>query len=139
MFLTICMATHVKLVQAIHSIAWGLSAIKSFSLYPYFDYRRTYCMGTVCFIPQVADACTGYPVTHYNLNIASSSDVNQSKMILGPYISNGASRIEIMLNSTDGISQNAHYHFRILAVNMIGRSISSGMEFCKSWIAVTFC
>ena len=83
-------------------------------------------------IPQAADACAGYPVTHYNLSIAGSSDVNQSKMMLGPYNANDASRIEIMLNSTDGISQNAHYHFQILAVNIIGSTTSSGMEFCKS-------
>ena len=76
-------------------------------------------------IPQPASACTGYPVTHYNLKIGRSA-VNPVLM-LGPYTANGASRIEIMLNSTDGISQNAHYHFQILAVNIIGSSTSSVM------------
>ena len=87
-------------------------------------------------IPQAADACAGYPVTHYNLSIARRSVVNQSKLMLGPYISNGASRIEIKLNSTDGICQNVQYHFQISAVNIIGSNISSGMEFCKSLIVV---
>ena len=82
-------------------------------------------------IPQAADVCAGYPVTHYNLNFGSS-DVNQSIFMLGPCTTNGASRLEIILNSTDGIHQNARYHFQISAVNIIGSSTSSGMEFCKS-------
>ena len=82
-------------------------------------------------IPQPASACTGYPVTQYNLNIGSS-DLNLTAMMLGPYTSNGASRVEIALNSSDGIHQNTHYHFQILAVNIIGSSISRGMEFCKT-------
>ena len=81
------------------------------------------------YIPQAADACAGYPVTHYNLSFGSS-DVNQS--MLGPCTKNGASRVKITLNSTDGILQNVRYHFQILAVNIIGSNTSSGMEFCKS-------
>ena len=80
---------------------------------------------------QAADACAGYPVTHYNLSFGHS-DVNQSKMMLGPYTLNGTSRIEITLKSSDGILQNTQYYFQISAVNKIGSSTSSGMEFCKS-------
>ena len=85
-------------------------------------------------IPQAADACTGYPVTHYNLSIWSG-DMNQSAMILGPYISTGltdASRTEITLNSSDGILQNVQYRFQILTVNIIGSNTLKGLEFCKS-------
>ena len=71
-------------------------------------------------------------MTHYNLSFARSSDVNQSILMLGPSSTNGASRIEATLNSTDGILQNARYHFQILAVNIVGTSTSNGMEFCKS-------
>ena len=91
-------------------------------------------MGTIynINIPQAADACAGYPVTHYNLSLTRRSDVNQTILMLGPYTSNGASRNEITLNSSDGILQNVQYHFQISAVNIIGSSTSSGMEFCKS-------
>ena len=88
-------------------------------------------------IPQGADACEGYPVTNYNLSITRSSDVNQSILMLGPSSTNGASQIEATLNSTDGILQNVRYHFQISAVNIIGSSTSSGMEFCKSRIVLT--
>ena len=80
---------------------------------------------------QPADACAGYPVTYYNLSIGSS-DTNQTAMMLGPYTPESASRVEITLNSSDGIHQNVRYHFQILAVNTIGSSTSSGMEFCKT-------
>jgi len=83
-------------------------------------------------IPQAADACAGYPVTHYNLSFTGSSDVNQSILMLGPSSTNGASRIEVTLNSSDGILQNDRYHFQISAVNIVGSSTSSEMEFCKS-------
>ena len=85
---------------------------------------------------QSADACAGYPVTHYNLSIVRSSDVNKSRMMLGPFMTaglTGASRVEITLNSSDGILQNVRYHFLILTANIIGTSTSSGMEFCKDW------
>ena len=81
--------------------------------------------------PQAADACAGYPVIHYNLSFGSSN-VNQSILTLGPYTSNGAPRVEETLNSSDGICQNVRYHFHILAVNIIGSSTSSDMEFCKN-------
>ena len=81
---------------------------------------------------QAADACARYPVTHYNLSLTRSSDVNQSILMVGPHTSNDASRIETTLNSSDGILQNVQYHFQISAVNIIGSSTSSGMEFCKS-------
>ena len=79
---------------------------------------------------QPANACAGYPVTYYNLSIGSS-DMNQTAVMLGPYVPENASRVEITLNSSDGIHQNVRYHFQILAVNIFGSSISSGMEFCK--------
>ena len=79
---------------------------------------------------QPADACAGYPVTYYNLSIGSSG-MNRTAVMLGPYAPGSASRVEIMLNSSDGIHQNVRYHFQILAVNIFGSSISSGMEFCK--------
>ena len=85
-------------------------------------------------IPQAADACAGYPVTHYNLSIWSG-DMNQSAMIIGPYISTGltgASRTKITLNSSDGILQNVQYCFQILTVNIIGSNTLKGLEFCKS-------
>ena len=84
-------------------------------------------------IPQAADACTGYPVTHYNLSIWSG-DMNQSALILGPYTTEltGALRIEITLNSSDGILQNVQYRFQILTVNIIGSNTLKGLEFCKS-------
>ena len=82
-------------------------------------------------IPQAADACAGYPVTHYNLSLTRRSVLNQSELMLRLYTSNGASRIVMTLNSSDGICQNAHYHFQISAVNIIGSSTSSGMELCK--------
>ena len=85
---------------------------------------------------QSADACAGYPVTYYNLSVVRSSDVNKSTMMLGPFMTaglTGASRVEITLNSSDGILQNVRYHFLILAANIIGSSTSSGMEFCKDW------
>ena len=96
-------------------------------------------MGTIynINIPQAADACEGYPVTHYNLTLTRSSDVNQSIFMLGPSRTNDASRVEITLNSTDDILQNVQYHFQISAVNIIGSSNSSGMEFCKSRIVLT--
>ena len=81
--------------------------------------------------PQAARACSAYPVTYYNLNIGSS-DVNQSAIVLGPYTSDGASPVEITLNSSDGIHQNARYTFQISAFNIIGSSNSSEMELCKS-------
>ena len=80
---------------------------------------------------QPAEACTGYPVTYYNLSIGSSG-MNQTAVMLGPYFPRIASRVEITLNSSDDIHQNVRYHFQILAVNTIGSSISSGMGFCKS-------
>ena len=76
-------------------------------------------------------------MTHYNLSLARSRDVNQSILMLEPSSTNDASRIEATLNSTDGILQNARYHFQILAVNIVGTSTSSGMEFCKSRIVRT--
>ena len=81
---------------------------------------------------QPADACAGYPVTYYNLSVARSSGMNQTAVMLGPYVPESASRVEITLNSSDDIHQNVQYHFQILAVNSFGSSISSGMEFCKS-------
>lgn len=87
-------------------------------------------------LSQAARACFAYPVTYYNLNIGSS-DVNQPAMVLGPYISDGASQIEITLKSSDGIHQNARYNFQIVAVNIIGSSNSNEMVFCKSWTVVT--
>ena len=96
-------------------------------------------MGTIynINIPQGADACEGYHITHYILSFAGSSDVNHSIFMLGPSSTNDASRIEITLNYTDGIHQNVQYHFQISAVNIIGSSTSSGMEFCKSRIVLT--
>ena len=82
---------------------------------------------TWCNVPQAADACAGYPVTHYNLSFARSSDVNQSILMLGPSSTNGASRIEATLNSTDGILQNVQYRFQISAVNIVGSSTSSSL------------
>ena len=79
---------------------------------------------------QPAEACAGYPVTHYNLSFGSSG-MNWTAVMLGPYVPESASRVEITLNSSDGIHQNVRYHFQILAVNIIGSSISSEMEFCK--------
>ena len=75
-------------------------------------------------------------MTHYNLTLTRSSDVNQSIFMLGPSRTNDASRVEITLNSTDDILQNVQYHFQISAVNIIGSSNSSGMEFCKSRIVL---
>ena len=75
-------------------------------------------------------------MTHYNLSLTRSRDVNQSILMLGPYASNSASRIEITLNSSDGILQNVQYHFQISAVNIVGSSTSSEMEFCKSRIVL---
>ena len=77
-------------------------------------------------------------MTHYNLSLTRSRDVNQSILMLGPYASNSASRVEITLNSSDGILQNDRYHFQISAVNIIGSSTSSEMEFCKSRIVLIF-
>ena len=79
---------------------------------------------------QHADTCAGYPVTYYNLSIGSSG-MNQTAVMLGPYFPENASRVEITLNSSDDIHQNVQYYFQILAVNIFGSSISSGMEFCK--------
>ena len=82
---------------------------------------------------QPARSCVGYPVTHYNLTIASSS-TNQPAMMLGPYLpseSTDVSKINIMLNSSDGIYQNAPYRFQVLAFNSVGKSVSPVMEFCK--------
>ena len=79
---------------------------------------------------QPADACAGYPVTYYNLSIGSSG-INENAVMLGPYFPENASSVEITLNSSDDIHQNVRYHFQILAVNIFGSSISSGMEFCK--------
>ena len=80
---------------------------------------------------QPAEACAGYPVTYYNLSIGSSG-MNQTAVMRGPYAPGSASRVEITLNSSDDIHQNVRYHFQILAVNIFGSGISSGMEFCKS-------
>ena len=80
---------------------------------------------------QPANACAGYPVTYYNLSVGSSG-INQTEVMLGPYFPENALRVEITLNSSDGIDQNVQYHFQILAVNIFGSSISSGMEFCKA-------
>ena len=85
---------------------------------------------------QPADACAGYPVTYYNLSIGSSG-MNWTAVMLGPYVPESASRVEITLNSSDGIHQNVRYHFQISAVNIFGSGISSGMEFCKGWIVPT--
>ena len=63
--------------------------------------------------------------------------MNWTAVMLGPYAPGSASRVEITLNSSDGIRQNVRYHFQISAVNTIGSSTSSEMEFCKSWIVVT--
>ena len=75
-------------------------------------------------------------MTYYDLNIGSSG-MNQTAVMLGPYVSENASRVEITLNSSDDIHQNVRYHFQILAVNTIGSSTSSEMEFCKSHIVLT--
>ena len=91
----------------------------------------SYTLNLVLYLPQAARACSEYPVTYYNLNIGRS-DVNQSAVVLGPYTSDGASQVEITLNSSDGIHQNARYKFQIIAVNVIGSSNSSEMEFCKT-------
>ena len=80
---------------------------------------------------QPADACAGYPVTHYNISIASSG-MNWTAVVLGPYVTESLSRVDITLNSSDDILQNVRYHFQILAVNNIGSSTSSEMELCKS-------
>ena len=85
---------------------------------------------------QPAEACAGYPVTYYNLTIGSSG-MNQTAVMLGPYVPESASRVEITLNSSDDIRQNVRYYFQILAVNTIGSSTSSEMEFCKSHIVLT--
>lgn len=90
----------------------------------------SHTLNLVLYLPQAARACSEYPVTYYNLNIGS--DVNQSAVVLGPYTSDGASQVEITLNSSDGIHQNARYKFQIIAVNTIGSSNSSEMEFCKT-------
>ena len=82
---------------------------------------------------QPADACAGYPVTHYNLSFRSSG-MNQSAVMLGPYAPESGSRVDITLNSSDGIYQNVRYHFQILAVNTIGSSTSREIEFCKNCI-----
>ena len=88
-------------------------------------------------IPQAVDACAEYPVTHYILNLTRRSVVNQSILMQGPSSINGASKIEMALNSTDDILQNVQYHFQISAVNIIGSSTSSEMEFCKSLTVLT--
>ena len=80
---------------------------------------------------QHAEACAGYPVTYYNLSIGSSG-MNQTAVMLGRYVPQKTSRVEITLNSSDGIHQNVRYHFQILAVNAIGSSTSREIEFCKS-------
>ena len=80
---------------------------------------------------QPAEACAGYPVTYYNLSIGSSG-INQTAVMLGTFVPENASRVEITLNSSDGIHQNLRYHFQLMAVNIIGSSASSGMEFCKT-------
>ena len=69
-------------------------------------------------------------MTYYNLSIGSSG-MNWTAVMRGPYAPGSASRVEITLNSSDGIHQNVRYHFQILSVNTIGSSTSSGMEFCK--------
>ena len=106
-----------------------------------FKWVYSSCLTRTHYCPQYwylqpADACAGYPVTYYNLSVARSSDVNQSTMMLGPFMTaglTGASRVEITLNSSDSIVQNVRYHFQILAANFIGSSTSSGTEFCKDW------
>ena len=85
-------------------------------------------------IPQAVDACAEYPVTHYILNLTRRSVVNQSILMQGPSSINGASKIEM---ATDDILQNVRYHFQISAVNIIGSSTSSEMEFCKSLTVLT--
>ena len=82
-------------------------------------------------IPQDVSTCAEYPVTHYNMSLTRSSDVNQSILMLGPYTSTGPSKVEITLNSTDGIRQNALYDFQISAVSIIGSNTSSEFKFCK--------
>ena len=104
-----------------------------------WSYKRTYYMGAIynIDIPQAVDACAEYPVTHYILNLTRRSVVNQSILMQGPSSINGASKIEMALNSTDDILQNVRYHFQISAVNIIGSSTSSEMEFCKSLTVLT--
>ena len=94
---------------------------------------RCYYKNSMGLYLQPADACAGYPVIYYNLSIGSS-DMNQTAVMLGPYVPESASRVEITLNSSDNIQQNVQYHFQILAVNTLGSSTSSGMEFCKSFM-----
>ena len=125
-------------VSAIKLFSLVLSILSNLLLLLIVQKNKLY-MGTIynINIPQGADACEGYPVTHYNLSLARSSDVNQSIFMLGSSSTNDASRIEITLNSTDDIHQNVQYHFQISAVNIIGSSTSSGIEFCKSRIVLT--
>ena len=174
LFLTMCMATTVKLYRlvivlhelfcsSIHVAASMNEALQTNMLEPLINHvylllwscclctlklivasvdctknNITWTLSTLLKSPmQAADACARYPVTHYNLSLTRSSDVNQLILMLGPHASNDASRIETTLNSSDGIRQNFQYHFQISAVNIIGSSTSSGMEFCKSWIVLT--
>ena len=78
---------------------------------------------------QAAETCQDYPLTNYTIALQNGS--TDGMRILGPYDAHGSEKIEIRLNSMDGIAENAQYNFSIIASNSFGNRSSNKAECCK--------